>query len=77
MSEESTAPPTPSFPSPEAVRLAPILESVLFASPEPLPLVALRKILGEETPVGALIEALVTKSKTISVGTSDMLNNAS
>lgn len=68
MSDESTAPPTPSFPSPEAVRLAPILESVLFASPEPLPLVALRKILGEETPVGALIEALDLLTKRTASG---------
>lgn len=68
MSDESTAPPTPSFPSPEAVRLAPILESVLFASPEPLPLVSLRKILGEETPVGALIEALDLLTKRTASG---------
>ena len=68
MSDDSIVDPTPSMPSPEAVRLAPILESVLFASPEPLPLVALRKILGEETPVGALIEALELLTKRTASG---------
>lgn len=47
-----------SEPSAEARRLAPVLESVLFASPEPLPLIALRRIVGEEVPVPALLEAL-------------------
>jgi segregation and condensation protein B len=61
MSDEENDVPSPaaaSGPSAEARRLAPVLESVLFASPEPLPLIALRKILGEETPVGAVLEAL-------------------
>jgi segregation and condensation protein B len=45
-------------PSAEARRLAPVLESVLFASPEPLALAALRRIVGEETPVQAILDAL-------------------
>jgi segregation and condensation protein B len=47
-----------SEPSAEALRLAPIVESVLFASPEPVGLAAFRKILGEETATGPLLEAL-------------------
>jgi segregation and condensation protein B len=41
-----------------AEQLLPILESVLFASPEPLSLVALRKILGEEVDPETIIEGL-------------------
>jgi segregation and condensation protein B len=64
MSESPTSPDGPSganggsAPSAEAQKLAPVLESVLFASPEPLALAALRKILGEETPVQTILEAL-------------------
>lgn len=41
-----------------AVQLLPILESVLFSAPEPLSLVALRRIVGEETDIAMLQEAL-------------------
>jgi len=47
-----------SEPSADALGLVPVLESVLFAAPEPLPLVQLRRILGEETPTPVLLEAL-------------------
>lgn len=62
MSEDPVVPPetvaATAEASPEALRLAPILESVLFASPEPLPLVAVRKIVGEEVSVGTILAAL-------------------
>jgi segregation and condensation protein B len=41
-----------------AEQLLPILESVLFASPEPLSLVALRRILGEEVDPATIQEGL-------------------
>jgi segregation and condensation protein B len=43
---------------PSVEQLLPILESVLFASPEPLSLVALRRILGEEHDPAMILEAL-------------------
>jgi segregation and condensation protein B len=49
-----------------AEQLVPILESVLFASPEPLSLVALRRILGEETDplvIQAALDLLTARSQ--------------
>ena len=43
-----------------SAELVPILESVLFASPEPLSLVALRRIVGEECDPALIQEALAT-----------------
>ncbi len=41
-----------------AEQLVPILESVLFASPDPLSLAALRRVLGDELPVMTILEGL-------------------
>ncbi len=41
-----------------AEQLVSVLEAVLFASPEPLSLVNLRRILGDDVPITTLIESL-------------------
>lgn len=50
--------PEEAAPSPEAVRLVPIIEALLFASPEPLTTASLRKVFGEEVPLEDIKAAL-------------------
>jgi segregation and condensation protein B len=53
------APSDPSVMEPaQAEKLLPVLEAVLFASPEPLSLIALRRVLGDEVDPAAIQEGM-------------------